>query len=219
MYFSRLALATASLATVALVSADFILNSDDIPTQCQNVCDPVRELGDICDIDDGPLDDLTEDLIEAQCYCANESFNVNRITAQCASCLHEFRDAQNNRDDINDIMQSCGFSSTTYNEADVATVSGVVVQATRPTGADQLTTTITAAQNTPTGDGGRDGDRDGGRDGDRDDGRDGDRDRDRDGDGHRGAAPGFAPVGFGFGSLGVTIYVGVAAIAGAMLLQ
>lgn len=235
MHLRKLILATASLAA-SLARADFDLDSDDIPSQCRDVCDPVRRLGDICDVDDDPFDDRTEALLEAQCYCTNDSFNVSRVTAQCASCLHEHDDDDDDaRDgrghgpgcfipllsmclltplDVDDIMRRCGFSSTSYNEADIATVTNVDVQATRPTDADELTTTINGgAQSTQTGGGGGDngGNGDGGNNNDGNTNNDG-------GDGDN-AAPGFAPIGFGFGSLGVTIYVGVAAVAGAMLLS
>ncbi|KAL2755345.1 hypothetical protein ACRALDRAFT_1082384 [Sodiomyces alcalophilus JCM 7366] len=227
MHLNKLALAVASLATVAFVNASFDLDSDDIPRQCRDVCDPVRRLGDICDVDDDPLDDRTEDLLEAQCYCTNDSFNVNRITAQCASCMHEHQNDRDDLEDIDDIMRSCGFSSTSYNEADIATVTNINVQATRPTDAADLTTTITGAQATRTGGGG--GGNGGGGNGDGGNGGDDDYDDGHNGGGGNGdggngggdggnAAPGLT-AGFGFGSLGVTVYVGLSAIAGAMLLQ
>jgi len=47
--------------------------------------------------------------------------------------------------DIDDILYTCGFASTTYvASAASAAVSGVSVDATRPTDASQLTTTIIA---------------------------------------------------------------------------
>lgn len=47
--------------------------------------------------------------------------------------------------DIDDILYTCGFSSTTYvASAASAAVSGVSVDASRPTDASQLTTTIVA---------------------------------------------------------------------------
>lgn len=47
--------------------------------------------------------------------------------------------------DIDDILYTCGFASTTYvASAASAAVSGVSVDATRPTDASQLTTTIVA---------------------------------------------------------------------------
>ena len=47
--------------------------------------------------------------------------------------------------DIDDILYTCGFASTTYvASAASAAVSGVSVDATRPTDASQLTTTVVA---------------------------------------------------------------------------
>lgn len=57
--------------------------------------------------------------------------------------------------DIDDILYTCGFASTTYvASAASAAVSGVSVDATRPTDASQLTTTIIAGATRTQGGGG-----------------------------------------------------------------
>lgn len=49
----------------------------------------------------------------------------------------------NNRDSINEILSRCGFQGTTYSASDADAANGIVVAATRPNNANQLTTTIT----------------------------------------------------------------------------
>ena len=44
---------------------------------------------------------------------------------------------------INEILSRCGFQNATYSADDADAANGVVVAATRPTNANQLTTTIT----------------------------------------------------------------------------
>ncbi|RBR21004.1 hypothetical protein FVER53590_07192 [Fusarium verticillioides] len=158
MYTSTIALAIASL--LYLARADVSLDRDDIPRECDTICDPIVQLTKKCDTDLRGDRDREEDRLEAQCVCTNDSFNVSRVAALCAGCIHQ--NAQNNRDDddddddirddteeIDDIMYTCGFSSTTYvASAASAAVSGVSVDATRPTDASQLTTTIVGGTRT-----------------------------------------------------------------------
>lgn len=49
----------------------------------------------------------------------------------------------NSRNSINEILRRCGFQNATYSASDSNAANGVVVAATRPTNANQLTTTIT----------------------------------------------------------------------------
>ncbi|KAF5569324.1 hypothetical protein FPHYL_2139 [Fusarium phyllophilum] len=158
MYTSTIALAIAPL--LYLARADISLDRDDIPRECDTVCDPIIQLTKTCDTDLRGDRDREEDRLEAQCVCTNDSFNVSRVAALCAGCIHQ--NAQNNRDnddddddirddteEIDDIMYTCGFSSTTYvASAASAAVSGVSVDATRPTDASQLTTTIVGGTRT-----------------------------------------------------------------------
>lgn len=84
-----LALATL-LATAAVVRADMELDSDDIPRACADICSPIRQLTRTCDVDDDHVpSDRTEDLLEAQCICTNDSFDVASIAALCASCIEQ----------------------------------------------------------------------------------------------------------------------------------
>ncbi|KAF5666618.1 hypothetical protein FHETE_6117 [Fusarium heterosporum] len=158
MYTSTIALAIAPL--LYLARADVSLDRDDIPRQCDAICDPIVQLTRACDTDLRGDRDREEDRLEAQCVCTNDSFNVGRIAALCADCIHQNAPRDNDNDDddddrrddtedIDDILYTCGFSSTTYvASAASAAVSGVSVDASRPTDASQLTTTIVGGSRT-----------------------------------------------------------------------
>jgi hypothetical protein len=151
MYTSTIALALAPL--LLLARADVSLDRDDIPRECDTICNPIVDLTRACDTDLRGDRDRDEDRLEAQCVCTNDSFNVARVAALCADCIHQNarRDDDDDDDDndetqdIDDILYTCGFASTTYvASAASAAVSGVSVDASRPTDASQLTTTIVA---------------------------------------------------------------------------
>ncbi|KAG7110913.1 Protein CAP22 like protein [Verticillium longisporum] len=226
MYFNRFAIAAASMATVALVNADLELDRDDYPAQCQNVCDPVARLGQLCNFDDNDrLDDRTEDQLEAQCFCTNNSFNVAQVAAQCAACMHNANRDTDDNEDINDIMFTCGFSSTSYDANAISTATGISVQATALTASSQLTTSLTAgatptntnSQSTPTGssNNNNNGNND---DNSNNNNNNGNSNSDSQSTNEPSAANAIAP-GFGTSALGISAYVAAAAVAGAMLLQ
>ncbi|PKS07146.1 hypothetical protein jhhlp_005746 [Lomentospora prolificans] len=134
-----------SLASLLLLPAlsDLQLDSDDVPQNCFSVCSPVVELTHICDSDDDAVGGSeTEGLLERQCICTNNSFDVANRTAQCAACLSQSGQNDDNLDDINDIMSACGFQSTTFNNVTSAASESVV--ATKPTASSDLTTTFSA---------------------------------------------------------------------------
>ncbi|RGP79006.1 hypothetical protein FLONG3_2912 [Fusarium longipes] len=148
MYTSTIALAIAPL--LLLARADVSLDRDDVPRVCDSICNPIVDLTRACDTDLRGDRDRDEDRLEAQCVCTNDSFDVARVAALCADCIHQNapRDDDDDDDDdrhIDDILYTCGFASTTYvASAASAAVSGISVDATRPTDASQLTTTIVA---------------------------------------------------------------------------
>ncbi|KAF6804654.1 CAP22 protein [Colletotrichum musicola] len=132
------------LAAAVFVNADLKLDDDDIPTQCNAVCRPVLDLGRACEVDDDVIrDDRTEDLLEAQCVCTNSSFNISQYAPLCASCMDQNVRDRDDLDDINDILRTCGFASTTYASTASYASSTPSVSAARPTATSQLTTTIT----------------------------------------------------------------------------
>ncbi|KAF5017811.1 hypothetical protein F66182_10234 [Fusarium sp. NRRL 66182] len=160
MYTSTLALAIAPLFLLA--RADVNLDRDDVPRECTTICNPIVDLTRACDTDlRGDDNDREEDRLEVQCVCTNDSFNVARIAALCANCIHQY--APNNRDnddddddddirddtrDIDEILFTCGWASTTYVASATAAVAGITVDAARPTDANQLTTTIVGGTGT-----------------------------------------------------------------------
>ncbi|KAI8670539.1 hypothetical protein NCS57_00525500 [Fusarium keratoplasticum] len=158
--YTNIALALAPL--LYLARADVSLDRDDIPRACDAICDPIVELTRKCDTDLRGDRDREEDRLEAQCVCTNDSFDVGRIAALCADCIRQnWRDDDDDDDDddqrdhmedIDDILYTCGFSSTSYVASSAsAIVASITVEATRPTDASQLTTTIvggTAARGT-----------------------------------------------------------------------
>ncbi|CRK16605.1 hypothetical protein BN1723_012376 [Verticillium longisporum] len=228
MYFNRFALAAASMATVALVNADLELDRDDYPAQCQNVCDPVARLGQLCNFDDNDrLDDRIEDQLEAQCFCTNNSFNVAQVAAQCAACMHNANRDTDDNEDINDIMFTCGFSSTSYDANAISTATGISVQATALTASSQLTTSLTGAtptntnsQSTPTGSSNNNNNNGNGNNDDNsnNNNNNGNSNSNSQSTNEPSAANAIAP-GFGTSALGISAYVAAAAVAGAMLLQ
>ncbi|KAK0391427.1 hypothetical protein NLU13_0927 [Sarocladium strictum] len=147
----------APLASVAF--ADLDLSRDDVPPPCRAICQPIVDLTQRCEVDlPGDNNDREEDLLERQCVCTNDSFDVGRIAGLCASCFQQnFRAPDDNDDDDNDtewddddireIMRDCGFSSASYSVQLSTAAQTVNVVATAPTASSQLTTTINPNNN------------------------------------------------------------------------
>ncbi|POR35590.1 Protein CAP22 [Tolypocladium paradoxum] len=164
-----LALAVAPLLLVVHASADIEIG--DVPASCKTICGPIAQLSDDCDPDLQSGSDRDEDLLEAQCVCTNKSFDVAKIAALCADCMHQSakqgrRDDDEDDDqedlvgelpfndrlrsaDIDDLLATCGFSSTTYSAAATSEVQNIRVVATAPTDIKQLTTTLTSSSQPP----------------------------------------------------------------------
>ena len=86
MHYTKLTLGLFALA----VRADLQLEAEDVPPQCSNICRPIVDLGNSCDVNDDYVpDDQTEDLLELQCVCTNDSFDVGSVAALCASCMDQ----------------------------------------------------------------------------------------------------------------------------------
>lgn len=89
-----------SALLLAAVKADLQLDSDGISQNCTSICRPVLELSRTCDVDDDSVaDDLTEDRLSLQCLCTNNSFDVQRFTGLCASCMQQNTVVDNDNDD------------------------------------------------------------------------------------------------------------------------
>lgn len=153
MYPKTIVAALAPLALVARASVDF--DMDDVPTSCKTICGPIGQLSDRCDTDLRSDIDRDEKLLEAQCVCTNRSFDVAKIAALCADCMHQSANGRRRRDDddnradqddlkdIDNIMSTCGFTSTKYNPSATGQVQSITVAATAATDISQLTTTMT----------------------------------------------------------------------------
>lgn len=95
--YNALALAVAPLLLLAQAKVDFDL--DDAPNDCKTICRPLGRLSDMCDIDLKSDIDRDENNLQAQCICTNKSFDVSKIAALCASCMHQSADKDRKRDD------------------------------------------------------------------------------------------------------------------------
>ncbi|KAK2670987.1 hypothetical protein RAB80_013409 [Fusarium oxysporum f. sp. vasinfectum] len=73
---------------------------------------------------------VPEDDPERECVCNNKSFDVAKIAALCQDCIVVDGHKQNNLDII---MQSCGFKPLTYTPDQDKAADNVRVEATRPT--------------------------------------------------------------------------------------
>lgn len=92
-----------SLAPLA-ARADLQVEAGDISTTCTSVCRPIRELSQTCDVDDDRVNnsDQIEAQLELQCICTNDSFDVARLTALCASCMQQNPETDDDGDDDDD---------------------------------------------------------------------------------------------------------------------
>ncbi|KAF4341162.1 hypothetical protein FBEOM_5032 [Fusarium beomiforme] len=72
---------------------------------------------------------VPEDDPEMECVCNNKSFDVAKIAALCQDCIVVDGHKQNNLDII---MQSCGFEPLTYTPEEDSAADNVRVEATRP---------------------------------------------------------------------------------------
>lgn len=177
--YSRKTLALAVAPLLLAVHASVDLDMDDVPVSCKTICGPVGQLSDKCDTDLPSDVDRDEKLLEAQCVCTNKSFAVAKIAALCADCMHQSarqgrRDDDKHADqgdlrgqsafihpprvgtnadhggvDIDNLLATCGFPSTTYSTAATSEVQNINVVATAPTDIKQLTTTLTGGPPPP----------------------------------------------------------------------
>ena len=103
MYSSTIALAIAPL--LFLANADVSLDRDDIPRECNTICNPLVELTRTCDVDLRSYIDRDEDRIEVQCVCTHDSFDVGRVAGLCADCMRQNMNSTRNDDDDDDDMR------------------------------------------------------------------------------------------------------------------
>jgi hypothetical protein len=157
---NTLPLASALLLSVAPLATADDFDAEDVPRSCVSVCRPIRDLVRQCNVDDDAVGgDRNEDLLERQCICENNSFDVADVAGQCQGCIEEHfeegcGDNENDddddddddiddcdgREDIRDLMRACGFSSVSYDSA--SATSSISVSASPFTDISQLTTTV-----------------------------------------------------------------------------
>ncbi|KAJ3539439.1 hypothetical protein NM208_g5492 [Fusarium decemcellulare] len=79
-----------ALFLFASLAAASVSNFDraSVPAICDEICTQVDELSDLCEAPDAK--GRTKDLFETQCFCTNDSFDVEKITSLCAACIHEW---------------------------------------------------------------------------------------------------------------------------------
>lgn len=139
LYLSALLLA--SLAAAAEI------DSDDVPSQCQEVCAPVVSLAASCD---AQYDD--DDRGEKNCICSDSTSATN--IPLCASCISQFSHDRDDND-ANDLVRDCSFTTTSYNPTSTSSATGTstitVSSSSTSTSSSQtstrgnvVTTTVTA---------------------------------------------------------------------------
>ncbi|RDA85916.1 hypothetical protein CP532_2723 [Ophiocordyceps camponoti-leonardi (nom. inval.)] len=155
----------AAAATLLLgVQARIELVMSNVPEDCKEMCQPIGTLTEECDtkLPDGT--DADEKLLEAQCVCTNDSFDVRTIAGLCAGCLSQAQKTGTTKtadekkklsvanQDIKDILSACSFSASPYTPPSTSLAKTVTVKATAPTNVDQLTKTLSRATELATGD-------------------------------------------------------------------
>ncbi|KAF2251133.1 hypothetical protein BU26DRAFT_276623 [Trematosphaeria pertusa] len=91
--------------TLAAIGLAQDVDSNDVPNQCQAVCASVVSLTSSCD-------QQNDDRAELDCVC--QASGADTQVPLCAACVSQY-DSDGNDNDVNDIVRSCSFSTTTYN--------------------------------------------------------------------------------------------------------
>ncbi|RCI10512.1 hypothetical protein L249_4346 [Ophiocordyceps polyrhachis-furcata BCC 54312] len=141
------------------VQARIELVMSNVPDDCKDMCKPIGDLTEKCNTELPDGTDADEKLLEAQCVCTNDSFDVRTIAGLCAGCLSQAAGTTDEKtklsvanQDIKDVLAACSFSASPYTPPSASLAETVTVEATAPTNMDQLTTTLTRATELPTGD-------------------------------------------------------------------
>ncbi|KAK4071813.1 hypothetical protein Purlil1_13305 [Purpureocillium lilacinum] len=130
------------------VNADIDFDINKVPSACKSLCGPIGQLLKQCGADPN---DRVADLDDGQCICRNQSFDVAKVAAQCAGCIHQDDNGQVRRDDhdsadkadsvdVDSLMKTCGFSSVSYSPSDSGVASSVTAASTMATAASRSAT-------------------------------------------------------------------------------
>lgn len=131
---NTLAASTRSTSTTTTTTTSLI-TSITIPPVSNSMSDEAAESSTTSswNWDDGiqePKGQLyTQANAEEDCVCLNESFDVAKITALCASCIALAGFPDNN---INVIMEGCNFTALTYTPSQDSAANNINVKAVRP---------------------------------------------------------------------------------------
>ncbi|KAF2708619.1 hypothetical protein K504DRAFT_534223 [Pleomassaria siparia CBS 279.74] len=127
-----------SLASLPGQASSQALTAVSIPSQCMDICAPIRELTGTCDINmamEMTMDmKSTEMKAEMDCICNNKSFNVKDIMGLCASCMGMNAGSGNKTtvQNVDMMLNECSFPTKTYTPAANSILEGVKVDATKP---------------------------------------------------------------------------------------
>lgn len=106
---NALPLASALLLSLTPLTQADDFDAEDVPATCVSVCRPLSDLVRACDVDDDDVGgDRNEDLLERQCVCTNDSFDVADVAGQCQGCIEEhFTEGCGDLDDDDDDDEDC----------------------------------------------------------------------------------------------------------------
>merc|ERR1712080_236712 len=100
------------LAALSVVKAQEFDNND-VPMQCRSVCQAMVDAARNCD------NTNSGDRQEVDCICNTQGASTQ--LPECAACVRQYDtdddDDDNDENDVDEVMRSCGFSSTTFNAA------------------------------------------------------------------------------------------------------
>ncbi|KAH7116978.1 hypothetical protein B0J11DRAFT_106087 [Dendryphion nanum] len=94
------------------------VDNDDIPVQCTAVCSAVVALSRTCDAQNNDND-------PAYLNCVCNTVNANSIIPLCEACVSQF-DSDRSDNDVNDLVRSCSFTTTSFNPSATAASASLV---------------------------------------------------------------------------------------------
>ncbi|KAF2687002.1 hypothetical protein K458DRAFT_266953, partial [Lentithecium fluviatile CBS 122367] len=81
------------------------IDNNDVPNECRAVCASIVSLTAQCD------QQFNDDAQELNCICSASGANTQ--LPLCEACVSQF-DSDNSDNDVNDLLRSCSFTSTSY---------------------------------------------------------------------------------------------------------
>ncbi|KAJ9144515.1 hypothetical protein NKR23_g5927 [Pleurostoma richardsiae] len=92
------------------------IDSNDVPRECRSVCDPVTRLTRTCDRQN---DD--DDSGYINCVCSAD--NAQTAIPLCEACVAVYDTNDGHDNDVNDLVRSCSFTTTSWNSAAASTAT------------------------------------------------------------------------------------------------